>query len=305
MLVRVRARMFKLGAGLTPETRAILAMLFAFLTFSAMDTIAKHLVGTLHPVQVVWARYASQTVFIVILLAPRLRVLARTASPGLQLLRSGLLFAATLLFFTALSLMPFAEAVALLQTAPLIITALAALLLGEAVGMRRWSGVCLGLVGALVIIRPGLGVFQPAALLALGAAVCMAAYQVATRMLSSADSIWTTLLYTAGVGTLIASAAVPFFWTPPSLTEALLMALIGVIAGFGHLSLVYGLSQAPASMLAPFNYTALVWAMLFGFVFFAELPGPMTLAGATIIVGAGLYVWHRERVTKGGEAGGG
>ncbi len=305
MPARLRARMFALGADLSPETRAILAMLFAFLTFSAMDTIAKHLVGTLHPVQVVWARYASQTVFIVILLAPRLRVLARTASPGLQLLRSGLLFAATLLFFTALSLMPFAEAVALLQTAPLIITALAALLLGEAVGIRRWSGVCLGLVGALVIIRPGLGVFQPAALLALGAAVCMAAYQVATRMLSSADSIWTTLLYTAGVGTLIASAAVPFFWTPPSLTEALLMALIGVIAGFGHLSLVYGLSQAPASMLAPFNYTALVWAMLFGFVFFAEWPGPMTLAGAAIIVGAGLYVWHRERVRKLGATGGG
>ncbi len=301
MLTRVRA----VGANLTPETRGILAMLFAFLIFTVMDTIAKHLTGTMHPMQVVWARYASQTVFIVILLAPRLRTLARTASPGLQLLRSGLLFSATLLFFTSLSLMEFAEAVALLQTGPLIITALAALVLGEAVGIRRWSGVCIGLIGALIIIRPGLGVFQPAALLALGAAVCMAAYQVATRMLSTADSIWTTLLYTAGVGTLIASAVVPFFWTPPTLTEALLMAAIGVIAGFGHLSLVYGLSQAPASMLAPFNYTALVWAMLFGFVFFAEWPGPMTLAGAAIIVGAGLYVWHRERVRKLGMTGGG
>jgi drug/metabolite transporter (DMT)-like permease len=294
MLARLRA----FGAGLTPETRGILAMLFAFLTFSVMDTIAKHLLGTLHPVQVVWARYTSQTVFIAILLAPQLRTLARTASPGLQLVRSGLLFSATLLFFTGLSLMEFAEAVALLQTAPLIITALAALVLGEAVGIRRWSGVCIGLIGALIIVRPGLGVFQPASLLPLGAAVCMASYQVATRMLSTADSIWTTLLYTAGVGTLIASAAVPFFWTPPSLTEAMLMAVIGVIAGFGHLSLVYGLSQAPASMLAPFNYTALVWATLFGFVFFAELPDPMTLAGAAIIVGAGLYVWHRERVRK-------
>ncbi len=301
MLARARA----LGAGLTPESRGILAVLFAFLTISSMDTIAKTLLETLHPVQVVWARYTSQTVFIVILLAPRLRSLARTASPGLQLFRSGLLFAATLLFFTALSLMEFAEAVALLQTAPLIITALAALVLGEAVGIRRWSGVCIGLIGALIIVRPGLGVFQPAALLPLGAAVCMASYQVATRMLSTADSIWTTLLYTAGVGTLIASAAVPLFWTPPSLTEALLMAVIGVIAGFGHLALVYGLSQASASMLAPFNYTALVWATLLGFVFFAELPDAMTLAGAAIVVGAGLYVWHRERVRKLGMAGGG
>ncbi len=204
------ARLRAFGASLTPETRGILAMLFAFLSFAVMDTIAKHLMGTLHPVQVVWARYASQTVFIVILLAPQLCKLVRTASPGLQLLRSGLLFAATLLFFSALRLMEFAEAVALLQTAPLIITALAAMVLGEAVGVRRWSGVCIGLIGALIIVRPGLGVFQPAALLPLGAAVCMASYQVATRMLSNADSIWTTLLYTAGVGTLIASAAVPF-----------------------------------------------------------------------------------------------
>lgn len=301
MLARVRA----LGAGLAPESRGILAVLLAFLSFSVMDTVAKHLMDTLHPVQVVWARYASQTVFIVILLAPRLRSLARTTSPGLQLLRSALLFAATLLFFTGLSLMEFAEAVALLQTAPLIIAALAGLVLGEAVGIRRWSGVCIGLVGALIIVRPGLGVFQPAALLPLGAAVCLASYQVATRMLSSADSIWTTLLYTAGVGTLFASAAVPFYWTAPSPAEAMMMALIGVIAGCGHLSLVYGLGQAPASILAPFNYTALVWATLFGFVFFAETPDTMTLAGAAIIVGAGLYVWHRERVRKGDAAAGG
>jgi len=301
----IRARVRAVGAGLSPETRGILAMLFAFLAFSVMDTIAKHLTGSMHPVQVVWARYTSQTLFIVILLAPRLRVLARTASPGLQLLRSGLLFSATLLFFIGLKLMELAEAVALLQTAPLIITALAALVLGEAVGIRRWSGVCIGLIGALIIIRPGLGVFQPAALLPLGAAACLAAYQVATRMLSGADGIWTTMLYTAGVGTLIASAAVPFFWTTPSMNEAALMTAIGVIGGFGHLSLVYGLGQAPASMLAPFNYTALVWATIFGFAFFAELPDPMTLTGAAIIVGAGLYVWHRQRVSTLGPARGG
>jgi drug/metabolite transporter (DMT)-like permease len=296
----MRARVRAFGDGLHAETRGIFAMLLAFLLFAFVDTIAKHLTGTLHPVQVAWARYTSQTLFIVIFFAPRLRSLARTVNPRLQLIRSALLFTATLFFFTSLSLMEFAEAVALLQTAPLIITALAAVILGEAVGVRRWTGVCIGLLGALIIIRPGLGVFQPAALLPLCAAVCLAAYQVATRMLSSADSIWTTLFYTAGVGTLIACAAVPFFWTPPSLTEALLMLLFGGIAGLGHLALVYGMSQAPASMLAPFNYTALVWAVIFGFLFFAELPGLTTLAGAAIIVGAGLYVWHRERGAAGG-----
>jgi len=113
------------------------------------------------------------------------------------------------------------------------------------------------------------------------------------------------MLYTTGVGTVIASAAVPFYWTTPSITEALMMSVLGVIAGFGHLSLVYGLSQAPASMLAPFNYTALIWATVFGFVVFAELPDRMTLFGAAIVVAAGLYVWHRERVRKHGPAGGG
>jgi len=256
----------------------------------------------MHPAQVVWARYTSQTLFIVPLLAPRLRRLVRTASPGLQLLRSALLFSATLFFFTSLSLMKLAEAAALLQTAPLIITALAALVLGEVVGIRRWSGVCIGLIGALIILRPGLGVFQFSSLLPLGAAACLASYQVATRMLSGADGIWTTLLYTAGVGTLFASLAVPFFWTTPSSFEAGLMAATGLFAGLGHLALVYGMSQAPASILAPFNYTALIWAMIFGFVFFAELPDALTLAGAAIIVSAGLYVWHRERVRALGAA---
>ncbi len=300
------ARILGFGAGLAPETRGILAVLLAFLSFGVMDSVAKFLMDELHPVQVVWARYASQAAFIIVILSPRLRLMARTANPGLQLVRSGLLFAATLLFFSALSVMEFAEAASLMQTAPLFITALAAPILGEIVGIRRWIGVAVGLVGALVIIRPGLDVFQPAGLLPLGAAVCLALYQITTRMLSAADRIWTTMLYTAGVGTLIATVAVPFFWTQPTLLQGALMALMGVIAGLGHLSLVYGFGQAQASVLAPFNYTSLVWAALFGYLFFAELPDAATVAGAAIVVAAGLYVWHRERARKlGARAAGG
>ncbi len=292
------ARLRAFGAGLRPETRGILAVMLAFLSFAVMDTVAKHLMQTLPPVQVVWARYASQTAFIVILLAPRLNLMWRTQNPGLQLVRSGLLFSATLLFFTALSRMEFAEAAALMQTAPLLITALAAPVLGEVVGLRRWIGVGVGLLGALIIIRPGLDVFQPAGLLPLAAAFCLAAYQITTRMLSAADRIWTTMLYTAGVGTLIATVAVPFFWVAPTPVQGALMALMGVIAGLGHLSLVYGFGQAQASVLAPFNYTSLVWAALFGYLFFAELPDLATVAGAALVVAAGLYVWQRERARR-------
>lgn len=283
---------------LTAETRGVLAVVFAFFCFGLQDTTAKFLMGELHPMQVVWARYAGQMAVIVIVLAPRLKPLARTANPGLQLVRSALLFTSTLLFFTALSRMEFAEAAALIQTAPLFITALAAPVLAEVVGWRRWTGVAVGLVGALVIIRPGLEVFQPAGLLPLGAAVCLASYQIATRMLSAADRIRTTMLYTAGVGTLVATLAVPFFWTQPSGLQAGLMLLMGVLASTGHLSLVYGFGLAQASALAPFNYTALIWATLFGFLFFGELPDLATVAGAGIVVAAGLYVWHRERLRK-------
>lgn len=291
-------RTLAVGARLAPETRGILAVVFAFLAFAVMDAVAKQLMGSLHPVQVVWARYASQTALIVLLLAPRLRLMARTENPGLQLVRSALLFAATLLFFGGLSMMRFAEAAALMQTAPLFITVLAVPLLGERVGWRRWAGVGVGLMGGLIIIRPGLDVFQPAAFLPLGAAVCLAAYQVTTRMLSAADRIGTTMLYTAGVGTLVATLAVPLFWTAPTLPQTGLMALMGLIAVAGHLSLVYGLGQAQASVLAPFNYSSLIWATLFGYLFFAELPDAATVAGAVLVVAAGLYVWQRERARQ-------
>ncbi|MDH3665871.1 MAG: DMT family transporter [Paracoccaceae bacterium] len=284
------------GAGLAPETRGMLGIIFAFLLFAGVDTIARHLTGSFHPVQVVWARYASQMVLVIAIMAPRLPRLVRTANPGLQLLRSGLLFAATLCFFNALSLMKLAEASALLQTAPLLITALAPFLLGESVGIRRWTGVVVGLFGALIIIQPGAGVFQWAALLPLGAASFLALYQIATRMLSGADSIWTTVFYTAGVGALIASVAVPWFWTTPTFAEAVLMLGMGLLAGIGHLALVYAMGQASASALAPFNYSQLVWAALLGLLFLGEWPKTTTIAGAAVIVSAGLYVWHRERV---------
>ena len=281
---------------IAPETRGILAMIAAMLMFTCMDSCAKLLLERHHTVQVVWARYAGQMALMLVVFAPSLGRRLRTRHPGVQLVRSALLFAATSVFFTALGLMPLAEAVAVFEVAPLLITVLGALILGEHVGPRRWAGVIAGLCGALVIIRPGLDVFQPAALLPLIAATCMAFYQIATRFLGAADPIWTTMLYTAGVGTLVASAAVPFFWTAPQGIDILVMAGFGWLGFLGHLGLVYALSQAPASALAPFNYAGFVWALILGFLWFAEVPDGVTLLGAAIIICAGLYVWHRERV---------
>lgn len=281
---------------IAPETRGILAMVLAMLLFVCMDSCAKILLERYETVQVVWARYAGQTAVLLLIFAPSLGRRLRTAHLGLQIVRSALLFSATALFFTALGVMALAEAVAVMEVAPLLITILGALVLKERVGPRRWAGVLVGLLGALVIIRPGFDVFQPAALLPLAAAACMAAYQIATRFLGASDSIWTTMLYTAGVGTVVASLGVPFFWTWPSPADALLMATFGSIGFAGHTCLVYALSQAPASTLAPFNYAGFVWALLVGAAVFGEIPDLATLIGAAIIICAGLYVWHRERV---------
>ncbi|MEL6208493.1 MAG: DMT family transporter, partial [Pseudomonadota bacterium] len=188
--------------------------------------------------------------------------LLRTANLGQQLLRGALLFTVTALFFTALQAMALAEAIALVQVAPLMIVALAALSLGEQVGPRRWIAVAIGLMGALLIIRPGLGVFQPAALLALGAALCFASFQVLTRRLSAAEDLWTTMLYTSLVGAALASATLPWTWVTPPATALPAMLAVGVMGLIGHVIFVWAAAQVPASVLAPFNYTSLVWATL-------------------------------------------
>ena len=281
---------------LPAETLGIMGMVGAMFFFSLMDVLAKEL-GTLLPTaQVVWARYTSQSVIVVAICMPRLRTLLASDSLGLQLLRSVFLFGATFQFFISLKLLALVEAVALLNTAPLMITILAALILREHVGPRRWAAVILGLIGALIIIRPGLGVFQPASLIAIGAAFFLAAYQVATRMIGGADGIWTTMLYTTSFGALISTAVLPWVWQPPGTEAWLMMAVIGAVGMLGQLCIIWALAQAPASTLAPLNYTSLVWASINGLVIFAEIPDMATLVGAAVIVGAGLYVWHRERV---------
>lgn len=283
------------AARLLPETRAVLLMILAVIAFSTMDAIGKGLTQRMDALQVVWARYASQTFWTLLLLAPRIRTHLVTRHPGLQLARSGLLFAATLGFFVSFSVMPLAATAAIFQVAPLFITLLGFLLLHETVGPRRWIGVGAGLVGALLIIRPGSEVFSPYALLALLGALANAGYAITTRVLGRDEGPWTNFAYATLLGTLVASLAVPFFWTTPDRSDAVTMALFGLLGGAGHILLIFGLRIAPASALAPYGYLSVVFAALWGYVFFAEVPDVWTFAGALVIVGAGLYVWHRER----------
>ena len=178
--------------------------------------------------------------------------------------------------------------------------ALAVPLLGEAVGWRRWMGVAAGLIEALIIIRPGIGVLHWTISLVLVAASINAIYQIMTRYLGRFDRGVITVFYTPLVGFVGTCAAVPFFWRQPDLQGWLMMGALGACSGAAHSALVKAYEAAPAATVTPFGYSSLVWAVLFGFVVFGDLPDWWTVAGAAVITMSGLYIFHRERARGGG-----
>jgi drug/metabolite transporter (DMT)-like permease len=283
-------------AALSPEARGALLLVAAVAIFASMDAVAKGLMQRHHPFEVIWARYLGQAVVVALVVLPLAPRALRTRHLKMQLVRSAMLFCATLCGFTAFSVMPLGEATAIFNVAPLMITALAALVLREHVGPRRWAGVAAGFVGALIIIRPGAEAFQPAAVLPLIGAVFFAGYSIATRFLGRDESHLTTLLYTAALGAGVASLFVPLVWTTPTWTDAALMTVMGAIGAVGQFLLILAFNAAPASAIAPFTYAGLLFAALWGFLFFGDVPDGFSAAGAALIVGSGVYVWRREQL---------
>jgi drug/metabolite transporter (DMT)-like permease len=281
-------------ARLTPTAQGIVLMLGAILLFSTMDATAKALMDRYAPLQVVWARYAGMMAVVAVILAPRLGPLLRTRHLGLQLLRSAFLFAATYSFFTAISYMDIAAATAVMQVHPVILTLGAALVLREPLGPRRIFGIAAALVGALIVIRPGSEVFSLAALLPLLGGVFYASYALTTRFLGRDEPILTSFLYTAIIGTIAASVLAIPVWQTPSLPDAGIFLLLGIIGAAGQFLLIRSLTLAEAGAVAPFGYAGVVFATLWGLVLFDEVPDGWTILGALVIVGAGVYVWHRE-----------
>ena len=284
---------------MTPALRGILLMVAAVGFFVSMDTIAKYL-SRWYPVPlIVWARYVANLAVLLAFLAARgeLRLL-RTARPGLQFARGLLLALATLLFFTSLSVLPLADANAIGFAMPLFVAALAVPMLGERLEVPRLIAILAGLAGALIIVRPGSELFTPYALLPLGMAVCNALYQILTRKLAGVEPPLTSLVWGAIVGAVLLSAAAPFVWVSPQAAfHGALIVAIGVLASVGHFLLIKAYEFAGASLLAPFTYTALVWAMLSGWLVFGDLPDGTSLVGMGVIVLSGLYLANRQRLT--------
>lgn len=274
--------------------KAILLSVSAILLFGMMDASVKAVTPLSGTAPALWARYTGQMLVVLVLVLPRLRRVVRSNYLGLQIARSVLLMSATLFFFFAIGRSSLATASAVMSTNPLLITLGAALFLGERLGPRRIGAVVAAMIGALLVIRPGSDVFEPAALAAFLAAICFASYALITRRVGPDENVWTSLFYTGLVGAILTSCAVPFFWTPLTWEIAAWMCAIAGFGTVGQLLLIRALSLAEAGMLAPFNYTGLVFAVIMGIVAFGEWPDLWTLIGALVIAGAGIYVWHRE-----------
>ncbi len=275
--------------------KGILLYMAAFFFMSTMELMAKLLTQDLHVAQAVWARYAGQTVIVVVWLFPQLGQVVRTRYPGLQFARSVLLLIGTAVFFTALTYLGLAEASAVMNINPVLITVGGAIFLGETFGVKRAFGVGAALIGALIVIRPGTDVFSPATLLPLISASCYAGFILLTRKVGHDEDPRTSLLYAALLGAIITSVVVPFYWQTPDLRQVGLMCAIGILGALGQFLMIQSVRYAEASAIAPFSYIALLVAAFWGYVAFGDVPDLATWIGGGIIVASGIYIWHRER----------
>jgi drug/metabolite transporter (DMT)-like permease len=283
--------------------RAIAWMLATMGCFVALDALMKLALEHYSLAQVTWGRFFFATIFAALYCGRSLPNLVKSKAPGPQTWRSVFLMVTTALFNGGIMFVPLVTASTIMFLTPVFTTILAVLLLGEHVGMRRWMGIGIGFLGALVVIQPwsafttGLNV---GAALLFAAAIFNAAYQIATRKVRQ-DDPRTSLLFTAALGAIVTTVIVPWFWSMPDAYGWALLAGSGLMGALGHFCIIAAFSNAPASVVSPFSYSSLVWAAGFGFVIWGEVPQPDVLVGAALIIAAGLYIFFRERKVAAGE----
>ncbi|XDA97822.1 DMT family transporter [Sulfitobacter sp. LCG007] len=284
------------------DTRlGIVLMLMTTVVFAAQDGISRHLAGEYNVYMVVMIRYWFFAAFVMTVAARKaggLRAAARTRQPWVQGLRGVLLAAEICVMVAAFTILGLVESHAVFACYPLLVAALSGPVLGEKVGWRRWSAIAVGFIGVMIILRPGWGVFDPAAVIPLVSSLMFALYGLLTRYAARQDSTATSFFWTGTVGAVAMTAVGLFFWEPMSRGDWMWMALLCVTGVSGHWLLIRCYEVAEASAVQPFAYFQLVFASLIGIVIFAEHIAPNVALGVAIIVAAGLFTLWRER-TKG------
>ena len=279
--------------------RGIALILASTVFLGASDVTAKYLSATLPSIEIAWIRFLVFALIMSPAMMPGSPLFAlRSHRPGLQVMRGVTLLASSLFFISGLRFLPIAEASATGFVSPLFVTALSIVFLGEKVGVRRWLATAVGLIGVLIILRPGSSAFHPAAFFPIVSALAWAGTLIMTRMMSGSEPAVTTITYSAIAGVCILSALVPFVWVTPSWQDILFGVFIGMASTAGQWIVVLAFRYADASVLAPFSYTQLLSVSILGFVIFGELPDFWTVTGAAFIVASGLYTAHRERVRR-------
>ena len=276
--------------------RAIIFNLMAHTVLPLNYAVAKYLSAEIPIFQIIWARHC----FTIILVLPILVFFFKknfvwSEKPTLQILRGLLLIGVNICFYYAVSKIPLAKALTLTFISPLVVTIFSSILLLEKVGIKRWSAVVVGFIGALIVIRPGYIPLDIGSLSALCAGIMYAFYLIVTRKLSVSDNSLLTLLITGIIGTLTMSLTIPFVWVTPTLDQWYLLSLIGIITVLGHFLIILSFKSAEASKLAPISYFEVVTNTIFGYFLFNHFPDNWTLVGLAVIISSGLFVFYRER----------
>lgn len=273
----------------------IVLMLVGIFFFAVNDTMGKYLVGTYAVGQILLMRSAAALVF----LTPFIRregisAFTQAPRPWLQVARAVFATLEVFCFYWALTGMSLADTMTFYLAGPIYVTAVSPFLLGEHVGWRRWCAVIAGFVGVMIALGPSGGSFSPHALVAIAGSLMFSIFMVCTRLVRGTSDV--VLVTTQVVAALVFGAVTaPFTWVAVTLFDGALLALLGVVAMIAFLCINRSLSVAPASVVVPYQYTTIVWAVLLGYIFFGDVPSRQMLIGAGVIIAAGIYIFIREQ----------
>lgn len=279
--------------------RAVVYMCVAALAMQVLDAAVKWLTSGYAPAQIAFMRYFFGLAMAIGVATQigGLRTLRTRRLPG-HLARSVLNIAAMLTFYYALAEMPLADLMAIYFAAPLFVTALSVPMLREKVGPRRWGAILVGFVGVLVIVQPSGESFDSAALLALGSTGLYALMLITSRQLSTTEPSHTILFYYSIACLVAMGAAMPWQWVTPAWGDLWIIAVVGVAGSIGQYCLNQAFRYGEVSLIAPLDYTGLIWAILFGFVIFGDVPSWLVLVGALVVMASSFYVIRREALRR-------